>query len=169
MMINKVKSDTILSEFIVDQCDENGICVSIDSDINRDSYVIIKVDDYYNSLQVAERPASVDCLIIHECINGGYGFALVELKNISTSRYFCTDNIKEKFETSLYDFIKIRFAEILDSEFKKIKLYFVSNKELYKRDLGLKLETLINLRFNFNEKRLMIEPRMPTPTIKKCY
>ena len=45
----------------------------------------------------------------------------------------------------------------------------LANKEIYKRDLGLKIEVLMNLRFKFNERKLMIIPRMPDPTIKKCY
>jgi len=31
------------------------------------------------------------------------------------------------------------------------------------------MEVLMNVRFKFNEKQLMIIPRMPNPTIKKCY
>ncbi len=168
-MINKIKSDEILSQFIVDKCCENEICVSIDTCINEDSYIIIKVDDYYNSLNLAKTPASIDCLIINKCIENGYGLTLIELKNITTSQSFCNDNMREKFETTMYDFIKNKFQKVLDLDYKKIKLYFVSNKEIYKRDLGLKLETLMNIRFKFNDKTLMIEPRMPTPTIKNCY
>ena len=38
-------------------------------------------------------------------------------------------------------------------------------KEIYKRDLGLKMETLINVKFKYKGKILMIRPFMPTPTI----
>lgn len=168
-MINKIKSDKTLSQFIVEKCCENDICVTLDENIGKDSYVIIKVDDYYNSLNLAKTPPSIDCLIINKCIKSGYGLTLVELKNITTSQSFCNDNMRQKFETTLYDFIKDKFKKVLDLDYKKTKLFFVTNKEVYKRDLGLKLETLINIKFYFNGKRLMIEPKMPTPTIKNCY
>ena len=109
------------------------------------------------------------CLIIRDCVNSGFGVTLVELKNIVNAQGFETKNIIEKFETTLFDFIKNRFKTILDIDFKEIKLYFVSNNEIYKRDLALKMKVLINKRIDYNNKKLMIIPKMPTPTIKNCY
>ena len=62
-----------------------------------------------------------------------------------------------------------RFKDLLDKDYKSVKLYFVTNIEIYKRDLGLKLDTLINLRFNFRGKKLMIEARKPEPMITNCH
>lgn len=168
-MIEKIKTHNILSNFIEDTCCENGVCVTFEADISPNSYAIIKVDKYYNSFNIKKRPASIDCLIVRKCVNIGYGLTLVELKNIDNSKGFDLKNMKEKFETTLFDFIKVRFKNILDIDYKEIKLFFVSNNELYKRDLGLKMEVLINVKFKFNDKYLMIIPRMPNPTIKKCY
>jgi len=168
-MIKRIKGHPILSGLIEDTCCENEVCVTFDDDIPRESYVIIKVDKYYNSLKGIKIPPSVDCLIIRKCENMGYGLTLVELKNIHTSARFETDNLEGKFATTLYDFIKGRFKNPLDIDYKDVKLFFVSNIEIYKRDFGLKLEVLINLRFNFNDRKIMVTPRMPTPSISKCY
>lgn len=169
MMIDRIKSHSVLSRFVVDTCCENGICVSFEDGIATSQYAIIKVDGFYNSLNLERTPASVDCLIVRKCIDTGYGLTLVELKNIKTGSGFELENVKEKFKTTLYDFIKNRFQSVLDINYLDMKLYFVSNQELYKRDLGLKMEVLMNVRFKFNGKTLMINPRMPSPTIKNCY
>ncbi len=167
-MINKIKKHQILSKIIEKQCCENDVCVTFEKDINEEDYLILKVDKYYNSLKVNERPPSVDCLIIFKCCSG-YKLTLVELKSISTSKRFNVSNIKEKFETTLFRFIKKDFPDPLNIDYSNVKLLFVTNKELYRRDLGLKMDVLINLRFKFNDKNLMITPKMPHPCIKKCY
>ena len=169
MMIKKIKEHKVLSQHIEDTCCENEVCVTFDNEISPNSYVILKVDKFYNSLNIEFRPASVDCLIIRECVKKGYGITLVELKKMENSKGFTVNNIKEKFQTTLFDFIKTKFKNPLDIDYSEIKLFFVSNKEIYKRDLGLKMEVLMNVRFRFNDKTLMIIPRMPNPTIKNCY
>ena len=72
-----------------------------------------------------------------------------------TFRLFISDNndlenMKSKFDTTLNDFIKNRFRDPLDIDYKDIKLYFVSKQEIYKRDLGLKMEVLMNIIFYFS-------------------
>lgn len=169
MIIEKIKTHEILSQYVEDTCCENGICVTFDDQISSDSYVIIKVDKFYNSLNIEHRPASLDCLIIRKCIEKGYGMTLVELKNVHNTDGFTIENMKEKFQTTLFDFIKIKFKELLDIDYSDIQLFFVSKNEIYKRDLSLKMEVLMNIRFKFNDKNLMIKPKMPNPTIKNCY
>lgn len=168
-MINKIKNNSLLSSYIEETCSENGVCVTFDKSISSDSFVIIKVDKFYNDLHLKNTPASIDCLIIRECIKSGYGLTLVELKNIETGSSFEIGNMIEKFETTLNDFIKIRFKKLLDINYSEVKLFFVSKQEIHKRDLGLKMEILINKKFKFNGKKYMITPYMPSPTIKNCY
>lgn len=169
-MIKRIKSHEILSKFVEDTCCENDICVTFENGIPPDSYAIIKVDNYYNSLKLGKKtPASIDCLIIRKCVKTGYGLTLVELKKIETAKGFELENMRQKFKTTLYDFIKIRFKNPLDINYSEIKLYFVSKQEIYKRDLGLKMEVLINTKFKFNDRNLMIRPELPNPTIKNCY
>lgn len=169
MMIKRIKSHNNLADFVEDTCCENEICVTFDEGISSSEYAIIKVDNYYNSLNLEATPPSIDCLIIRKCIKTGYGLTLVELKKIETGKGFEVENMQEKFKTTLFDFIKKRFKTPLDINYSEIKLFFVSRQEIHKRDLGLKMEVLINTRFKFNDRTLMIIPKMPTPTIKNCY
>lgn len=169
-LLERLYDNEILAPFLQKECCENGVCITFDSDIAEDNYVVIKVDDYYKSLKLDKIPASPDCLIIRKCVNGGYGLTIGELKNISTADSFKVENMKEKFSTCFDDFISKRFKEYLFEDYQEIKLYFVSNIEIYKkRDLGLRLETLIETKLDYNGKKYMIQPRMPHPTIKKCY
>jgi hypothetical protein len=169
MKIEKIKSHKVLADFIEDTCCENEICVTFEEGITPSDLVIIKVDKFYNSLKLGKTPPSIDCLIIRKCIKSGYGLTLVELKSIEKGNRFEIENMQEKFNTTLFDFIKRRFKNPLDINYSEIKLFFVSKQEIYKRDLGLKMEVLINTRFKFNDRILMIIPKMPTPTIKNCY
>ncbi len=169
MTLDIIRKHQILSNYLKEECAEEGVCVEIDNRISKEDYVIIKVDDFYNDLNIAERPASPDCLIILKCQSSGYAMYIIELKSINSARRFESKNIDEKFKTCLYDFISNRFSDILDIDYKRIKLYFVSNIEIYRRDMGLKLKVLQNKRYKYHNKKYFIEPLMPVPAIKPCY
>ena len=106
MIIEKIKSHETLSQFLVEECCENNVSVTFQEDVASESYVIIKVDDFYNSLDIEKRPPSLDCLIIRRCLNVGFGLTLVELKEIHSGQAFDLDNMKAKFETCLDDFMQ---------------------------------------------------------------
>jgi hypothetical protein len=169
MLIENIKAHEILSQFLEDDCCENNISVTFAEDVEAENYIIIKVDKYYNSLGLAETPPSLDCLIIRRCLNTGFGLTLVELKNISKSRRFTVANLKAKFETTLNDFMQKRFKDLLQKDYKEIKLYFESKIENHRRDSGLKTEILLNLRFEYGGEKLMIQRKMPHPTITNCH
>jgi hypothetical protein len=168
-MIEKIYNTAALQPFLHKDCCENEVCVTFDEALLLENYVVIKVDDYYNSLHLEKTPPSPDCLIVRKCENEGFGLTIVELKAISTAQNFDLANMKNKFSTCIDDFIGDKFNDLLLQDYKDIKLYFVSNIEVYKRDLGLKLEILINTKFEYNGKKHMIQARMPNPTIKRCY
>lgn len=168
-MIRRILNHDILSNFVEQTCCENGVCVNFADDVDQNDVVIIKVDNYYNSLNLNDTPPSIDCLIIRRCIGGGYGLTLIELKNITSGQSFDLENLKGKFHTTIYDFIKGRFREILDVHYNEVKLYFVTNIDVYKRDIGLKMELLMNVKYDFNGKKYMVRPEMPNPAIKNCY
>jgi hypothetical protein len=169
-MFRRIVNHDVLRHFIEDSCCENEVCITFDKSLDANNVVILKVDKYYNSLALGKNtPPSIDCVIIRKCLRSGYGLTLVELKSVSNSKGFELDNMRLKFHTTINDFIKTRFREVLDIDYNHIKLYFVSNIEVYKRDIGLKLELLINTRFKINNRHYMIEPRMPHPTIANCY
>jgi hypothetical protein len=168
MLFERIKNDTILAQFIRDKCEDEGICVDIDERISEDKVLIIKVDDYYNSLNIKKRPPSPDCFILVKCESGIEEFCLtiVELKN--TGR-FDFDNVEGKFLTCFNDFMSTEFKDYFNRDFIKIQLLLVSQTEIYKRDLGLKMKALMNKRIVFRDKKYMITPKMPTPAVKSCY
>lgn len=171
-MLDRIKEHPILSKFIKDECSEQGVSIQIDNRISQDSYIIISPDEFYNSLKEKVFP-SVDCIVIQKCNELDYKITLIELKSIRTAHNFVLENMIEKFQNTLANFISVRFKENLFKNYKTVDLYFVSNIELHNikkdRDLGLKLEYLISKRFEYNGKRLMLRPKMPIPTIKPCY
>ena len=168
-MLERIKSDPVLSRFLIPRCEDEGICVSFDSGISAHDYIIIKVDNYYNSLGMSKTPPSPDCLIVLKCRDNGYSLTLVELKGVGNSKGFELANLVGKFRTCLDDFISIRFKDLLFKDYKDVKLYFVSEIDVYKRDIGLKMDLLINTRIHYNGKSYLIRPYMPTPSIKRCY
>lgn len=171
-MLDKIYKTEALLPFLKKECYENEVGISLDKGINEDDYVVIKVDDYYNSLNLGkDTPPSPDCLIIRKCEHTGYGLTIVELKNIQTAKGFNVNNMIGKFNTCINDFIMIRFKDLLFKEYVDIKLYFVSKINPYNknRDKGLRLETLIEKKIIYNGAKYMIAPDLPNPTIKKCY
>jgi len=167
-MLDRIKKHPTLSKFLKQECSEQGVAIQIDERISSDDFIIISPDDYYNSLN-EKRPASVDCLVIQKCNELSYKITLIELKSLHSAHKFDLDNMIEKFQNTLTDFMSKRFKEELFKNYQKVDLYFVSNIEIHKRDLGLKLDSLISKTFEYNGKKTMLRNRMPNPTIKPCY
>jgi hypothetical protein len=167
-MLELILSEPELSKIIKEKCEDAGMCIEMDSKIQKKDYLVLKIDDYYNSLK-EKAPKSPDCLIIQKCDSGKYSISIIELKGISASYSFNVENMIEKFETCLNDFMGKRFKRIFLREYKNIELYFVSNIEIYKRDLGLRMEALIEKKFTFNGKKYLLRPQMSDYKIKKCY
>ena len=165
MLFQKIKNDHILSKIICQTCEDQGIGVEIDPRIPSEDILILKVDDFYNSLNI-KRPPSPDCFIIFRCQNSGYGLAIVELKD---TKEFELSNLVGKFETCFRDFMEARFKNFFFRDYKRIDLYFVSKNEVFRRDEGLKMKFLMNKKFEFRNKIYTIKPRMPTPAVKPCY
>lgn len=168
MLLERIRADEALSKFIIPECCENNISVSISEEIQDANLLILKIDDYYNSLNLERCPAAIDCLIIQKCEDNSYSLTLVELKNITSAKGFTSENMKEKFDTCLNDFMAKRFKNYFNRDYKSLRLYFLSNIEIYRRTLGLKLEILIQYSFNWRGRKFMIDPRMPVLEVKKC-
>ncbi len=173
MLLNSIRNNQQLKDFIKPICSDEGICVQIDDKIDKNDYLVIKVDEYYNTLGLEQTPASPDCLIVIKCKNDGYALAIVELKNINNSGRFDIENMTQKFTTCFNDFMSNRFKDYFDRDFQRIQLFFVSKVNIRFRDndlsRGLRLEALINKRFIFRNKRYMIKAYNPTPLVKACY
>ena len=174
-LIQKIKNNEELAPFLSKTCCENEVCITLDGEILEEDYVVIKVDGYYNAQKNihkwADTPPAPDCLIVRRCVDNGFGLTIGELKNINSAGDFELENLKEKFQTCFDDFICNRFSDILFIDYKNIKLYFVSKIPIHKpeRDIALTLKLLMDVRFKYNGKNYMIEPRTPHPTVKKCY
>jgi len=167
-MIKRIKADRILSDFIEDSCCENNICVTFDGDVDLGNVVIVKIDKYYQSLNLEFTPPSIDCLIIRKCLSGGYALTLIELKKTKKQKYLNVRNLMGKFHTTFDDFIKVRFRQYYDIDYKSVKLFFVSSIENDARDKGIKLETRINDIYHFRGRRYLIQPELPNPIISNC-
>ena len=166
MLFREIKENIDLSKIICEQCEDEGIGITIDPRIAQNDVLILKVDDFYNSLTIEKRPPSPDCFILVQCESGGFKLTIVELKNIDI---FTVNDIVQKFKTCLDDFMTIRFADYFDFDYQKIELILVSLKESYSRDRGLRASALMSKRFVFRGKRCMFTPHNPTPTVKPCY
>ena len=171
-LFQDLKNDPIINPFIVPICEDEGICVEIDAAIPSDKLLIIKVDDYYNSLNIEKRPPSVDCLIIQECADGVYRPFLVELKNVERAKLIDKKNLEQKFENSILDFLQnvLRSHFITSSyQFKKLQLILSAGKVLSSNIRVYSLDFLLGLRpFRFHGKIIAINGLPPHPVITPC-
>ena len=87
-MINQIKYTDSLKDYVTRQCEENKIFVSMADDILPDNYMVIKIDNYYNSLNLGNTPPSVDCLVVLKCHDNDFIIYLVELKNVRSPGSF---------------------------------------------------------------------------------
>lgn len=168
-MFENIKRNQNLRNHIADTCCENDICLDFEYNIPSEDKIIIKVDDYYNSLHLEKPPASPDCLILVRCVDGGYSLHIAELKNITTAKFYDINNLLAKFDNCIYDFIERRFPELFNINYKTVKLYFVSRIDHHTRDMGINYDLLLAHRIQFNGKKQTIRAFIPTPKIKHCY
>ena len=168
MLLEKIRNDAVLSKYLSDDCKEAGMCVVLDDRIAENAYVIIKVDNYYNS-EVVKPPPSPDCMIVQECTQlETYAITIVELKSTKSSRGFTVANMTGKFTTCLSDFTQRRFSNYFNRDFTKVELLFVSHVRNYRRDAGSAIEVLLEKKIPFRGKRLMVKLRASNFTIKPC-
>lgn len=164
-----IKADEKLQAIIKQHCEDEGMCVSFDEKLKEIDYLILKVDDFYNSLQTEFRPPSPDCMIVIPCIGGGYKLVIVELKGIKKNRHFDINNVTEKFRTCLNDFILTRFSQHFAIEYNTIELLFVTNIDIYRGELGLSMQLLMRKKFTYKGRNYLIKPSEPQKAIKPCY
>ena len=172
MLLQKIKKDKILSSFINKECEENNIQVILDEKIIQEKKIIIKVDKYYNSLNIAKRPKSPDCFIIQKCKKSEYAITIVELKKRRRlSDLPPIDDIIHKFKTCLNDFMLIKFQSYFDRDYKRIDLFFVINKKIYPNniDISLSIESILEEKIKFKNKYCIIKPCPNNQIIKPCY
>ncbi len=182
-MNGKIKSHPILSKYLSTECSENGVCARIDKSITPDEIAIVKVDEYYNSLRIGNRPPSTDCLISLDYTNNNYGIYVIELKDLKHDGNFKVRNVYGKFKTTFEDFMGKTFSDVyMDRSIKYtyIKLYFITDPYGFKAK-GLdykdkqklqknapKLDILLSMKpLKFQGKLYTIQPELPDPLIIK--
>ncbi len=178
MLIDLLKNDAVISQYLCKECSENDVSIEIDKDIESEDVLIIKIDNYYNKL-VHKPPPSPDCLIIQKCSKNNFIIYIVELKNIESPKFFKIENIKQKFITCLDDFMSIRFAKYFHDEepnYLNIHLIFISDPYDFKnipvkqeKMSGYKLDALLAQRIpKYFNKYLYINHKIPNPKINNC-
>ena len=175
-MINQIKYTNSLKNCIADRCEENEIFVSMADDIPQINYLVLKVDNYYNSLNLDKTPPSVDCLVTLKCRDSDFVVYLIELKNIKSPGGFKVENIYNKFKTTIDNFMGSRFRNIFHNDrytIKYLQLYFVTaayreSEKLWRKE-GTKIDVLRSLKpFKFKGKRYQIKHKLPNPLINSC-
>jgi hypothetical protein len=173
MLIKRIQEDPILSEFLCDDCEENGVGIDVSTDVKRDDFIIIRVDEFYNKL-VSTPPKSPDCLIIQHCGGNKFVLYIIELKAIETLKSEKLSDIRDKFQNCLSDFMSNRFrAYFYDTQYEfAIKLLFISDPSESKKESKNKPTRLDSLLAQppcrFADKKYPLDFRKPNPVIKPC-
>ncbi|MEX0904960.1 MAG: hypothetical protein WD604_12315 [Balneolaceae bacterium] len=172
-MIGTILEDNSLTPFLASTCSENGISANIINGIENVDYIILKPDQFYNSLGIYPTPPSTDCLIVIKC-DDSFKVVLVELKNINSPSHFNKNNIREKFRTVLNDFMSNKFRNIFYDDYDiELSMYFVcdpyGSKGGSTRTSSLLSEIFINLRpLEFANKKYIIRAVNPDLTVAGC-
>lgn len=173
-------------------CHENGMMVEFDDDyykntlLDHEKAIILKIDAFYNTIDMAKPPPSIDCLIVVKCDDGTYSFYLIELRDVTGTSLIHPRVMSPKFETVIEDFFKIRFPNVfLNPDFivKKINMWVVSDalgtknlteEEYRKKIKGTVIEQYLSIKpFRIRDKIVQIEVvspilTTPIPIIRAC-
>lgn len=189
-MIQQINQTDGLKKYITHEIEDAGLAVAVDSKLNLDEYIGIKVDDYYMGLHLrGEIPKAVDFIVTVDCQCDAYCLYILELKNVKSPKGYTTKDIIEKFETAIDRFIKEDFKEIFLNDkykYKEIKLYLVTSaygkalgqknyqsyiellRKINQKDTLTNDWTLSNKLFKFQKRILRIEREIPpNPVIKR--
>ena len=172
MLIQKIQEDPVLSKFLCDNCEENGVGINMGSEVKREDFIIIRVDEYYNKL-VQNPPKSPDCLIIQHCGGNRFVLYLIELKDIKSLKTEKMSDIRDKFQECFNDFMSDRFRLYfydLGYDFT-IKLFFITDPKETKIDKGkaTRMDSLLALKQpRFANRIYPIKHKIPNPIIQPC-
>ena len=134
-MIETIKRETRLAgclkkDYENQWLEDEGIRVEIDASLQETEYASVKVDDYYNGLNIANPPKSVDFLVAVDCRCDWYALYILELRNRKKAKYLDIPAIHKKFSNTFRLFMEGAFPAIFCNDrfkYKPIKLYLVSD------------------------------------------
>lgn len=191
-MLDAIRSDVELHGLARLCCQENGMNIELDPGLmhddmpNTDKVLILKIDAYYCTKNMAMPPPSIDCLIITKCIDSKYSFYLVELRDVTGTCSVKPRLMIPKFNTVINDFFKNRFPLIFMNdmfELNEVKMWVVCDpfdtislsEDQYKKKIkGTVIEQYLSIKpFEIRNKYVQLEvvsPRKtaPVPIIKDC-
>lgn len=137
-MIEAIASNPVLKALSKDEVKEHNAKVALDPDfylsngvLNNDVIINLAVDDFYNGLNLAATPPSIDNLVIIKRGQNKYSVYLIELKDVKKLSRICNEQIKGKFSTTINDFMLNKFKSEFDIEHVKItdlNLWLVCNR-----------------------------------------
>lgn len=171
MLINDLRNDPLLEGCRTDSCCENNVCVNFDPTLSKEDYMVIKVDDFYKGLKLANTPKSTDCLIVQRCSTGHFHVYVVELKNVKRKNELDPDAIRGKFHTCLFDFMSNQFREHFCREDYdlKIELWLVAGRVRDGYTMNFELDFLLSIfAIPFNNQHHLVRGKDPNPLIRPC-
>ena len=108
MMLKVITDNKQLKPFFKDDVEENNVCVTLDDrfylksgKLNTKSLANIAVDDFYNGLNLAKTPPSIDNLLVINRGDSKFSFYLIELKKRKRTKNFPQEKIQSKFKTTI--------------------------------------------------------------------
>lgn len=133
MVIKALRETKELQPYLKKECiekksPENGAkrdsIIKFSDKINLCALLVVKVDDYYNDLHLANTPASIDCLIVYE-LEGKTKLYLLEQKEPKNHNRLKSNlkNLSEKFKNTTEKFMKNDFKSIFVSEISQISTF----------------------------------------------
>jgi len=175
--LEELRNDPILRNFLCYECQENGIAIEVSDQVSADNLIIIRVDEFYNSLKMGnETPPSPDCLIVQYCRDNQYVIYVVELKNVGDLKNEPLNGIRSQFETCLLDFMSDRFRQYFYNPSynfaNSLNLLFISLPREAKsnsKDRTTRLDNLLAMSpIPFANRKYVIKHKVPNPVIQPC-
>lgn len=182
MIIESLSNKAELVPHFKNDIIENNAKVDIDNSfynngaLDSQKILNISVDKFYNSLGLSSTPCSIDNLVLVKRGHNRYSLYLIELKDVDKLKRLNRDQIKNKFDTTLHDFMLTKYQDDFGCEDLKItdlNLWLVCNRfnfmntEISQEDYQNKiknsfLETLMLLKpYKYKGKVSRIEPLYP--------
>ncbi|ELK8484555.1 hypothetical protein RV034_000687 [Vibrio parahaemolyticus] len=167
MIISDLIECDLVRGAIVNKIEENSASVDIDveyfsgDEIDLEKMLNLAVDDYYKALKLGNTPKAIDNLVLINRGNNKFSIYLIELKDVNKLRRLCVDDIKEKYQTTINDFMINRYGESFNNDAYKLidfNIWLVCNKfrfldsDISSEDYEKKIEN------TFIERLLMIKP-----------
>lgn len=167
-MIEAISKNNELRAFFKNYVRENNACVKLDDNfynqdgtLKEEEIVNLAVDEYYNNLGLANTPPSIDNLLVINRGDNKFAVYLIELKDVKKLRRLCSINIREKFNTTIDDFMLNRFKTEFNADNVKVtdlNLWLVCNRFSFMNHTISDEDYEKRIKNTIIEKLLMIPP-----------